>query len=234
MYDIRGADGTGTSANPVLSKTTNARAYTVRKLADGNCWMTENLALPLVSGTAVEASSNTTATPYSFTPTGTGGNDTAEVLNNNTKTPAPDGNYYYSWYAATAGTGTYAQTTETAYSICPTGWRLPANYTIVPSKSIGSITNAYGLTTNAVNNYNNNNQTFDGFPISFARNGCYTAGSPYASPSGAQTQGGYYWSSTASSSDSTRAYELFYNSGWTAPQYPNSKFHGFNIRCVAL
>lgn len=37
--------------------------------------------------------------------------------------------YLYNWYAATAGTGTYAtstQGTNVSGSICPTGWRLPS------------------------------------------------------------------------------------------------------------
>ena len=37
--------------------------------------------------------------------------------------------YLYNWYAATAGTGTYATSTygtNVSGSICPTGWRLPS------------------------------------------------------------------------------------------------------------
>ena len=205
--------------------------YIVRKLADGNCWMSENLKLnlgtPSAPVTVKRAKYNSTYTE-DWTPTGTGGSDAAEPMNNNTKTPAPNGNYYYSWYAATAGSGTSAQTnTEAEYSICPSGWKLPANYTISTTKSYGSMTNAYGLTTNGANNSTNNTSTFEAFPLSFARTGEYVSGSPY----GVGTYG-YYWSSTATS-DATYAYFLLYSTSYTYPQNNNVKYYGLPVRCVA-
>lgn len=151
-------------------------------------------------------------------------------MNSNTKTPAPNGNYYYSWYAATAGSGTSAQTnTEAEYSICPSGWKLPANYTISTTKSYGSMANAYGLTTNGANNTTTNISTFEAFPLSFARTGTYYGS---GGPVNVGTYG-LYWSSTARS-DATLAYDFIYGASRTYPQYNAKKYSGLPVRCVAL
>ncbi len=213
MYDIR-----------------DNKPYTVRKLADGNCWMTDNLALELTAGTPVEGSLNTSATAYTFTPTSCSTNG-ACAMNGNTLTPAPNGNYYYSWYAATAGTGTSSQTsTDSSASICPTGWRLPANYTISSSRSYSSLTDAYGTTTNGDNNTNTNTSIFESVPLSFVRNGNYYSGSSYY-----YDVYGFYYYSTASF-NTTGSYYFGYGASRTYPQdYDISgKSPGQNIRCVAL
>ena len=215
-----------------LTDSRDNKEYMVRKLADGNCWMSEDLKLNLgtysAPVTVKRAQYNSTYTE-DWTPTGTGGSNAAEPMNSNTKTPAPNGNYYYSWYAATAGSGTSAQTnTEAEYSICPSGWKLPANYTISTTKSYGSMTNAYGLTTNGANNTTTNTSTFEAFPLSFARTGYYNSGSPYYVGTY-----GLYWSSPAYS-DATYAYYLFYGASYTYPQNDDGKYIGFTVRCVAL
>ena len=212
MYDIR-----------------DNKPYTVRKLADGNCWMTDNLALELTAGTPVEASLNTSATAYTFTPTSCGTNG-ACAMNGNTVYGSTFNTYYYSWYAATAETGTSSQTnTDASASICPVGWRLPANYTIDSAKSYGSLTNAYNFTSNGANNYQTHDAELESSPLSFARFGAYYNGSQtYAN------QYGDYWTSTSSSS-SGHSYYFDYGGGHTYPQQNNlSKYYGFNVRCVAL
>jgi uncharacterized protein (TIGR02145 family) len=55
----------------------------------------------------------------------------------------------------------------------------------------------------------------------------------YAHSTSVNTTGSnaYYWSSTADGSDN--AYNLgFYTSGGVYPQYVNSKYYGFQVRCV--
>ena len=229
MYDYRGADGTGNKDNKVTPDSANAKSYMVRKLADGNCWMTQNLEIPLASGTTIEASYNTTASAYSFTPSAACSGDSDCSMNANTKTPAPNGNYYYSWYAATAETGTKADvSTDTSASICPIGWRLPANYTISTTKSYGSMTNAYSFTTKGANNTQNHVAALESTPLNFARSGNYINGSLKSNGTG-----GYYWSSTAYT-DAANAYHFLYNTSHTYPQYGDSKYLGFNVRCVAV
>ena len=230
MYDIRGANGTGTSANPVLSKTTNAKAYTVRKLADGNCWMTENLALPLATGVTVEAAHNTSATPYNFTPTSCSTNGQCP-MDGNTIYYSSNGQWYYSWYAATAGTvdtGSASGGVDASVSICPVGWRMPANYTASATKSYGSITNAYlGITNTTSGNYTSSLETF---PLDFGRDGCIGSGTM-------NNRGGYgyYISSTTYTSNPEYTYLLAYNTSTLGVQYYNHyKWWGSSLRCVAL
>ncbi len=226
LYDYRGADGTGNSSNKVTSDSANAKSYMVRKLADGNCWMTQNLEIPLASGTTIEASYNTTASAYSFTPSAACSGNGACSMNANTK--ADNGTYYYSWYAATAETGTSTDvSTDTSASICPIGWRLPANYTIDSSKSYGSMTNAYSFTTNGANNSQNHVAQLESAPFNFARSGYYSNGSLLYNGTR-----GYYWSSTAYT-DATDAYYFRYGTSSTIPQGSSYKYDGFNVRCVA-
>ena len=222
MYDIR-----------------DNKPYTVRKLADGNCWMTEDLALELVAGVPVEASLNTSATPYSFTPTSCATNGICS-MNGNTVYNSSTGAYYYNWYAATAETGTSSQTnTDTPASICPVGWRIPANYTIDANKSYGALTNAYNFTVNGANNTQNHVAELESIPLSFSRLGYYYNAVYYANvAANSYNTGGTRWSSTASG-DTNTAYSFIY--GYTSLNYtypqdnisrkgPNS----VQIRCVAL
>lgn len=231
MYDYRGADGTGNKDNKVTPDSANAKSYMVRKLADGNCWMTQDLEIPLASGTTIEASYNTTASAYSFTPSAACSVNGACSMNANTK--ADNGTYYYSWYAATAETGTSTDvSTDTSASICPIGWRLPANYTIDQAKSYGSLTNSYGFTTNGANNTQNHVAQLESAPLNFARSGYYGNGG--LTGSGTHV---LYWSSTVYTGV-TSAYSFFYyivhGASYTGPQYGDTKYYGFNVRCVAV
>ena len=211
-------------AQATLYDIRDSKPYTVRKLADGNCWMTSNLNYQLAAGVQAQGSSNTSRTAYPFTPTSCGSNGACS-MNGNT---VASGAYYYSWYAATAETGTSADVNvDTSASICPIGWRLPANYTIDSTKSYGSLTNAYNLTSGGANNSQNHVSELESSPLNFARSGNYGGGS--LSNNGTY---GLYWSSTAYSS-STRAYDFYYGTSNTYPQYYYSKYYGFNVRCVA-
>ena len=112
--------------------------YAVAKLADGNCWMIENLRLAdkTTDNTPIAISSTNTNSPIStFTqlgasvdPTSTAwctsnsaacddqsmlfsGNTTNPATNmtaSNTSTPVYSYGNYYNWYSATAGNGTYS------------------------------------------------------------------------------------------------------------------------------
>ena len=154
LYDIRGANGTGTSANPVSSTSANAKKYTIRKLADGNCWMTEDLNLPLSVGTTVEASYNDGST-FSWAPmsssscptSGTGSNWWWKARCAMTGvTEQVNGMWYYNFWAATAERNTsYVSNVDVDGSICPKGWKLPNHYSSIPQKSYTSLLNTYGI-----------------------------------------------------------------------------------------
>ena len=136
-----------------LSDTRDSKTYVIAKLADGKCWMLQNLrigtsAITLtpadsdvsanfaIPASAIQSSGNTSWTTANavriynnndtwIAPTSSGNNATI----NTTGTPPSQSQYignYYNWYTATAGTGTAAMASgNTTSSICPKGWRLP-------------------------------------------------------------------------------------------------------------
>ncbi len=145
---------TGIPTTTLLDDRAGQVSYTVKKLADGKCWMTENLALP--AGAVLTASDSdldgTVVSSYTIPSSRTPFvNDPAydiEAMNsdytNTTNDPRgyKTGNYY-SWRTATAGNGRgsesngaptdafgrpmTAQNINTLVSICPKGWRLPTS-----------------------------------------------------------------------------------------------------------
>ena len=68
-------------------------SYTVRKLADGNCWMTTNLNLSLSTNTPIIGSKND-GSAFTYTPTSCGGTNGSCAMNGNTM--AGSGMWYYS------------------------------------------------------------------------------------------------------------------------------------------
>ncbi len=221
----------GTSMDLRDSRTN--RPYTVTKLADGNCWMTDSLRL---SGgrTLTSEDSDVTSDYYFKTTKNTEGdtdwcNTSSEAcvnMANSSNVPGThsgDSEYgfYYTWAAATAGTGTYSTTSGTASSsLCPKGWRLPtmAEYATLYS-NYSSIS---ALTSDPVN----------------ISTGGYTG--MYGSDAAAyiynldtsSVNNIYYWSSTASSASEASA--LITKNGVINTSDPSfAKYNGAQIRCIA-
>ena len=227
MYDYRGVDGTGTRANPASGS--NAVSYTIRKLADGNCWMSENLKLTLSTSHSYEVatfSSGTTSwTPNQDT---SSSNPYNVAISQNTKANVNGGNWYYPWYAATAGQGTNTANPTINRSICPKGWKLPDNSSNPSFYNL--ITTAYkisaGTDTAKV-------ATIKATPLSFISVGHSGDNKIYHSPSN-----GYFWSATPNTSDDGKAYSLVFSSisGYLGPQDAGNgvKFYGYPVRCVAI
>ncbi|MBR2725795.1 hypothetical protein IKE87_00790, partial [Candidatus Saccharibacteria bacterium] len=135
----------------------------------------------------------------------------------------------YNWAAATAQTGAQAAAagssgeTEVKTSICPKGWRLPANS---GDYSFSTLMGAYSLpTTNQSQGYSGQLQN----PLNFNRPGYY-----YWSNGALDSRGpyGYFWSSVGYSS--TSAHFLGFGSSSSSPQSGYSKGHGFSVRCVSV
>ena len=228
LIDYRGRDGTGTAENPVNDPTSsNYQTYKVRKLYDGNCWMAENLQLNLstshsykvgtfAGGEADWTPNQTTSSNaynYAITP------NYKENIAVTDYRSISHNNWYYTWYAATAGQGTSDSNPSITQSICPKGWRLPLGTTA--NKSFYYlITTKYGQSTgNAINND----------PLNFYPAGLYYSGSQY------DTSYGYYWSASPYTSTSSDAYYLYFHSGSVYPQnYYINKYYGFSVRCVSL
>ena len=271
----------------------DGKTYWVAKLADGNCWMTQNLDLDLVAGKKLTPADSDTSSSWD---PGVTTLDTAQTsVNSNTVVQSwdlgdvvwmtPDnssgcggsfGDYdfatagcdsywqdvsdwtpmtkyrtdgvtydansqtydahylagnYYSWEAATAGTGASVTTRgdKAPDSICPTGWELPTSYSTYDSTpgSFYNLLSKYGLTSSPTSGNNNIVKA----PLFFVRSGVADASLRFLSAAG---RVGYYWSSVVHS-----LYFSYYLSLTSSDVEPtplngiSSWMYGRSVRCVA-
>ncbi len=194
-----------TSDSTVVTDSRDGQAYTVTRLGDGNCWMTQNLRFTGTTLTPADSDvkSNKTLT---YGDLDTGGDAASAnsytdpkihkgVDNNNNAT------VWYNYVAATAGTITgNSNTAEASESVCPAGWRLPTYDEIS------------GITSYA--------DTFS--PV---------AGGRYYDGSIGVLENGYWWSSTAATI-STRYLLRFLNTSSTLDIDARLRNTGYYIRCV--
>ena len=194
-----------------LVDTRDNNTYTVSKLADGKCWMTQNLRI--TGKTITPADSNVSAN-YTIPSSSISGFDSYDI-----SYAYIDNTYggYYSWYTATAGTGTAALTVNgqnAPASICPKGWRLPTG------GNGGELESLY-------NNYPSN-PVLRSNPVNLT-----LSGNVYNSSRYNQGSGGYYWSSTAHLRDGVYAHDLYLNASTVYPTYYDGKNYGSSVRCIA-
>lgn len=126
---------------------------------------------------------------------------------------------YYNWTAAVASNDTSQVSSNTmANSVCPKGWRLPAN-------------GEYGELNSIYNQNRTGSDLTDGdsgllaTPLYFVRAGGIGGGSL-----GNPGHSGGYWSSTLASS--ALAYYLRFNSGDVRPALGDYRYFGLSLRCV--
>ena len=233
------------------------QTYKVAKLKDGKCWMIENL--NLAGGTKLSSDTTDFESTYSL-PTDQGwksdgslpdssksgfDNDNyAYVYNSGNKTNncADPGCYsYYSWDAATLGSGRNISTenTDAPYSICPKGWRLPTTYhgsgTAAEATDFRALMIAYGG-SNSIQIYDSTTNPTGATLYSkfgqdttipnFLLSGRYTDSSLYYGGSD-----GYYWSATSSSS-SAAARNLYFVSSYVKSADLSIRRVGFAVRCI--
>jgi uncharacterized protein (TIGR02145 family) len=194
----------------ILTDSRDGNQYTVKKLADGNCWMTENLRIAgksissadsnLPSGESYEIpASNMNTFNYNYN------EDSAYV-------ELPYGGYY-SFYTATAGWGTDSVASgNSPKDICPKGWRLPTG------GDSGEFQVLY--------NHYNSPALMLGEP-NFILTGRAEAGDVLRNAGG----DGFYWSSSVRNTD--RAYDLYLDTGEVYPTISRSKYVGLAVRCIA-
>ena len=194
----------------------DGKTYSVAKLADGNIWMTQNLALGDANGitiTNVDSDLNNGVTSFTISSskarsaTGSDWSDsyTDPEFAYHTNDTDNYGNYY-NWPAAVAGT--VVDSGNASSSICPKGWRLPTGG---PSGELEALYGAYnGDYTNFI------------AATSFVFSGYYYYGLD------AQGNDGCWLSSTADYGDSAHA--LY---GGIIPDANISKYYGYSVRCVA-
>ncbi len=138
-----------------LYDTRDKEIYSVRKHEDGNCWMTSNLRLNTKGLIANAHSTTLTASDtdiaegsYVLPDSDINGFDTSDYyVSQMYYAGNPINGAYYSWTAATAGSGDANLTKGDApSSICPKGWKLPPNS---GNGSYANFTEKTGITDNA-------------------------------------------------------------------------------------
>ncbi|MBR0488222.1 hypothetical protein IJJ39_00905, partial [Candidatus Saccharibacteria bacterium] len=253
----------GTTATLTDSRGGVTKSYTVAKLADNKVWMTSNLDLP--GGTTITpADSDVTESctlPASATKNTDNNNltdatqfsddNTAYVFNSGNNTNCGDAGQnipcgsYYSYLAATAGTGASltGDGVNATGSICPKGWRLPTATTSNASATTNNnwktgdfyaLATAYGANLES-NYYDDSGATGANF---------YTNAGPGTTPG--FLLAGYYNGSTFSDGGSigrygsstsisgTFVYYLSFNS-WYVHSADNNGLRrvGYSVRCLA-
>ena len=191
-----------------LVDTRDNNTYTVSKLADGRCWMTQNLR---IAGKTLTPADSDVTTDYTIPASSLSGFISYDTSNAYVDS---DGGFY-TWYTATAGTGTQALSTDgqnTTVSICPKGWRLPT------SGNNGEFEVLY-------DNYYSSSALRSN-PINLT-----LSGNVAISSRGGQGSYGEYWSSTVYSS--SNAYDLSLNASNAGFASHYDKTNGFSVRCIA-
>ena len=262
MQEFTGTTCGSMSVGDIVSLTDerNGQTYRIKKMQDNKCWMVDNLKyageantdLANVDGTYGLVYNNESGKYNTVDGTSTQSTENYDKAFYNNPMSASycygtsiqssytKCGYLYNWYAATAGTGTYATSTDgtnVSGSICPTGWRLPS------AASDGSTATGNGTSSTAAD-----------FPVLNAsmNAGSLTAGSTSSSyyagwqftgawsgvfsgkwDNGFNFQGsyGYYWSSTDFSS--SRAWGLYFGSSNVSPGNLHAlERSGYAVRCV--
>ncbi len=226
--------------------------YTIRKFADGRCWMTENLR---INNTTIKATDSdfTTATVSSgeitlpnSSKSDFANNDTSKYSYQSYLSTPSDGasagvSGYYNWYTATAGAGTSGVTSGTVgTSICPKGWTLPTGGKRSDTDFYKLFRNI-GLTiSDSLSSTNNNDwgagdlvkvQTSTDSNSKVIYNFKYT-GRIFRGSLIKATSSGYWWSGSVGSID--LAYLLLLDSSYIRPgSNLLDRDNGFALRCIA-
>ncbi len=203
-----GTAGSGNYPSKTLKDSRDDNTYTVTKLDDQKCWMTQNLRIVNKKITAADSNVNSVYTiPKSSDPWYDTSATTNRVYYN---ALINNGNSaYYSWYTATASTqGNY-------YSICPKGWRLPTN------DEYKTLLSSVEIDDDEVGSTKIQSAPYDFSAAGYVNNGLLVG----------LGDSGWYWSGTAYGSTTTYILN-FHNNGMGV--YSNgSRFYGNSVRCIA-
>ena len=227
------------------------KTYTVSKLKDGNCWMTQNLDHDIKTDGTVAYTPTTTDVPATWTPstatypTGTTtwnfsttapeSYDPGTLYWSGTpgdSTPVSTGNShyhlgnYYNWTAAVAMNDSSSYTTDQQdanQSICPANWTLPKSGNITTSGSFQYLVTQYGWDSSSQTMTNPN---IWNSPIKTSLSGYWDGSLEY---------GGYdgrFWSPMVY--DSNYSYNLNADSyGYVLPGRDDDRGRGLSVRCLA-
>ena len=257
MQNWTGCSSMNIGDSTYLIDTRDKRAYNVIKYSDGKCWMATNLDLP--GGTALSANDTDVTSDYitSFTTSNNltkNGNtlvlpassttgfdtDNYSYVFNSGKTGTDCSNpgcySYYSWDAATLGSGRSitADNTDAPHSICPKGWHLPTtrtgtNYTSDFRQLMIVMGGSASIATYNADTTPTGAEMFDALSnsnLTFLRAGYYYGSTFYYGGSD-----GSYWSATSSSGAGAR--NLRFYSTYVGSAYGDVRRSGFSVRCIA-
>ena len=226
--------------------TRDSQLYYVKRMPDEKCWMVDNLKYAnfgelsqetgkylTVDGTATQGTANYDVAKY-VDPGATDYCAGSANMPANTNTRC---GLLYNWYAATNGTGTYAESvvgTNVDGSICPANFRLPSGSSdgVTPTGDgsshatadfavLNASMNAGVLSTGSTSNFYTNWQHAGPY------SGVY-AGYWYNK---FDTYGSYWWSSTVLSTPNAQIAQL-YSTGVFPGNTNYSKPNGTAVRCV--
>lgn len=232
-------DGTNESAVVSLNDPRgDGQTYRVAKLADGNCWMLDNLKLGSTTGTTAltPADSNINANfslPQLAT-TGTGDLDNPKTYGpvpGDTGVGATNYGYLYNWSAATAGESRTSHD-ETAgdapYSICPANWRLPIG---------GEYNSGVGEFADLDRAFGGNGMdVYSGEPniAKWQHDGPFkgTFAGYWAGGFGGQGGSGYLWSSSAYPGAADVALFAGFSADAVNPGLADARGSGVGVRCL--
>ena len=195
-----------TGSTAVLEDIRDDNVYTVKKLADSNVWMTQNLR---IAGKKIDSSDSDLPAGESFTIPASDASLIATTFNAGGAYVDTTYGGYYNFYTATAGWGTTSVSSgNSTKSICPKGWRLPS-------------VDEY----QTLNSYYPSAEAMLGEP-SFDLSGFVDNGMPTH-----QDTSGYYVTSSAFSAYGL--YRMDISSSSVYPEGNSSKVYGFSVRCIA-
>lgn len=187
----------------------NSSNYTLRDRRDNNTYTVRYINgscwmtqnLRLAGGTTLTSTYSNVSSSYTIPTTDlTSGNSFTDGRIHNSGDTTTG--YWYNFCAASAGTNCQKSTEyDTTYDICPKGWRLPTN------SEFRGITGTSYISA-----------------FSPVTGGYYNDGSLVG------TSYGYWWPSTASSSNGQ--YYLYYYNGSLNTSYSGYKNYGFYVRCL--
>ena len=217
-----------------LTDTRDGQTYAVAKLADGNCWMIENLRFNFAThGDQITTTNTNNPTAEFITKAAQkpstketwcdANQDCIDYNTSNITNQGEDNKYsygvYYNYYAASAGNGGYAvESGNVEGDICPAGWRLPKG------KNSGDLAN---LATNVLGVTAANDRAIRAYP-----NNIVYSGQVYNNAVGWLGRQSEFWTSSvrfpAAAYDATFGYEdqaTYFNGSF-------AKDDGATVRCM--
>lgn len=218
MQRVTSAIVVNTPVNMVaqLRDNRDEKVYTVKKLLDGNLWMTEDLTYTNRYVNANSVNSNVLdgtsfEMPYSTSGWGSWQDGSSPKIHKE------GDKVYYNYAAATAGGSYYGdgyadEDRHIEQDICPKGWQIPTGgeggqFQVLAEKYPGD----YGLTGSSGPN--------------FDMSGRYVSGEIQNGNTG------YYWTSTINGS--TNAYRFDVSDNDSYSDFNLEKYFGLTVRCVA-